>query len=297
MAAGSVGRGRGSLGQAPPLALLSASPLARAAPSHSSGLCADVAPKSSQTPHSHPGALFAQPRWVSDPGRPGRAAGWWGGASFLEKETRGARSPPPSSRLEKPKPRAATSHGSPWASRSSSLPGKREPRGHAGQRGRVQAVSWDHAVLPSRESAPRRARGRVPRFGSGRTDGQRVAGRGSSPSCFRPPLPQVLCQARAADLRGALRPLALWAQGPTPEVPTQPRGLGPVTAELTRPASASLREPSRSTSVQPGNTERETGPPPSWARRGTCSEEGAKPEARDGAGRSPGRAPSAATAT
>lgn len=59
MAAGSVGRGRGSLGQAPPLALLSASPLARAAPSHSSGLCADVAPKSSQTPHSHPGALFA----------------------------------------------------------------------------------------------------------------------------------------------------------------------------------------------------------------------------------------------
>lgn len=204
--------------------------------------------------------------------------------------------PPPSSRLEKPKPRAATSHGSPWASRSSSLPGKQEPRGHAGQRGRVQAVSWDHAVLPSRESAPRRARGRVPRFGSGRTDGQRVAGRGSSPSCFRPPLPQVLCQARAADLRGALRPLALWAQGPTPEVPTQPRGLGPVTAELTRPASASLREPSRSTSVQPGNAERETGPPPSWARRGTCSEEGAKPEARDGAGRSPGRAPSAATA-
>lgn len=52
-------------------------------------------PKSSQTPHSHPGALFAQPRWASDPGRPGRAAGWWGGASFLEKETRGARSPPP----------------------------------------------------------------------------------------------------------------------------------------------------------------------------------------------------------
>lgn len=110
MAAGSVGRGRGSLGQAPPLALLSAPPLARAAPSHSSGLCADVAPKSSQTPHSHPGALFAQPRWVSDPGRPGRAAGWWGGASFLEKETRGARSPP----LKSPGKAKASGCHQPW---------------------------------------------------------------------------------------------------------------------------------------------------------------------------------------
>lgn len=126
-------------------------------------------------------------------------------------------------------------------------------------------------------------------------------GRGSSLSCFHHlSLLQLLCQARATDLQGTHCPLALWAQRPTPEVPTQPRGLGPMRTELTHPASPSLKEPSRSTSVQPGSTERETGPPrgpgcvgqgqskheaPSvsppgcppalWAGRETCSEEGA----------------------
>lgn len=99
-------------------------------------------------------------------------------------------------------------------------------------------------------------------------------GRGSSLSCFHHlSLLQLLCQARATDLQGTHCPLALWAQRPTPEVPTQPRGLGPMRTELTHPASPSLKEPSRSTSVQPGSTERETGPPrgPGVSGRGRAS--------------------------
>lgn len=67
-------------------------------------------------------------------------------------------------------------------------------------------------------------------------------GRGSSLSCFHHlSLPQLLCQARATDLQGTHCPLALWAQRPTPEVPTQPRGLSSHTQP--HPASRNLPGP------------------------------------------------------
>lgn len=87
---------------------------------------------------------------------------------------------------------------------------------------------------------------------------------GSSLSRFHLLLPRPSGREGTVDGQGAHCPLAsplahLRAQkllllG----APTQPQGLGCSSTELKNPASVGLKEPSRSTSVQPGNTEGET---------------------------------------